>query len=730
MKSSLLRRIIIVAIVVPGLLALCTLPDVPKNGLKLYISTSGNDSWSGKLPHPNQTMTDGPFATLEKARDAIRALKETKKLPKDNVIVEIQGGIYELAQTFELEPRDGGADSLSRIIYSGQKGSEVRLSGGKYLTKWELVTNQVVLGKFRSGVRDKIYQTNLSAAGITNFGSPAGLGMELFFNDKPMWISRYPNKGFVKITGLYNEDPVDVRGTKGDLKGKFNYDDRQISLWTEEKDAWVHGYWFWDWSEQRHKIANIDTERKIIEVVPPYHHYGYRLGQWFYGFNLLSEIDEPGEYYIDREQGLLYFYPPSDINQGQAYVSLIKNIINLNSVSYLTIQGVTLEGCRETVVKMQDCNNDLVAGCMIRNSGDWGVTINGGTQNGVAGCDIFDVGAGGININAGDRKTLVAAECFADNNHIHHIARIKRISNACIHLFGVGNRATHNYLAHIPHNAIYFNGNDHLIEYNDISDACYESNDAGTVYAGRDWAMRGNIIRYNYFHDISGFEGLGCVGLYLDDAFSSAEVTGNIFNRVTRAMMIGGGRDNIVTNNIFIDCVPSLHIDARGMNWMAYHIDAWIREAREKGTILGLDYNHPPYSTRYPNLLNILNDEPYSPKGNVISSNICLRGDWDKAAGFWPMSIEDIARPYLTMEDNVVSPDTEVLDSSSKSFVIADPLFVDPQNPEQGKFQLMPGSPALKRGFKQIPFDKIGLYECEFRELAQTTPRKDVSIGH
>lgn len=93
-----------------------------------------------------------------------------------------------------------------------------------------------------------------------------------------MWLSRYPNKGFVQITGLLNEDPVDVRGTKGDRVGKFNYDDQRINAWKSEKDAWVSGYWFWDWSEQWHKIANIDTEKKIIKVAPPYHGYGYRVG--------------------------------------------------------------------------------------------------------------------------------------------------------------------------------------------------------------------------------------------------------------------------------------------------------------------------------------------------------------------------------------------------------------------------------------------------------------------
>jgi hypothetical protein len=712
---------LIVGVISFTLVVSCSLGDQSSIfGLKLYVSTSGNDAWSGTLNQPNPFKTDGPFATPWGARNAIRVLKEARKLPKGNIMVEIGGGTYELPQDFELEAGDSGTDSLSRIIYTGQKGKEVRLSGGKYLTKWALVSDKEVLGKFNQEVRNKIYQTDLREAGVSEFGSPGGGGMELFFNDQPMWISRYPNKGFVKITGLFNVEPVDIRGTKGDQVGKFNYDDSRISLWKDEKDAWVHGYWFWDWSAERHKIAKLDTLNKFIEVAPPYHHYGYRLGQWFYGYNLLTEIDEPGEYYVDRENGLLYIYPPSDIEKSVTYISLNKNIINLSQVSFVTIQNVILEGCRETVVKMQDCTQTLVAGCTLRNSGDWGVTINGGSRNGVTGCDIYGLGAGGIRIEAGDRKTLVPGGCFADNNDIHHTARIKRIYNPCVSLYGVGNRATHNVMAHVPHMAIYFDGNDHLIEYNDISDVCYESNDAGAIYAGRNWTMRGNAIRYNYLHNISGFEGKGCVGIYLDDSFSSAEIIGNIFNKVTRAMMIGGGRDNIVMNNIFIDCVPSLHVDARGMGWMQDMTDAWIKEGLEKGTILGAAFNTPPYSTRYPKLPGILGDDPKAPKGNIISSNICVGGNWDKASGFWGMSIEGAARRFLVMEGNIVAPNSGVQDSHSKSFLITDPLFVNPANPEQGQFSLKTNSPALRNGFKQVPFDKIGLYESKYRSIGKS----------
>jgi len=710
---------VFIGIVSFTLLVMCTAQDPTlKHGLKLYVSTEGNDNWTGALEQPNRKKTDGPFASLEGARNAIRVMKESKNLPKGNIIVEIKEGDYELRGTFELGAEDGGMDSLSRIIYCGQKGSEVRLAGGKNLTKWELVTDKDVLEKFNPDVRNKIYQTDLKQAGITDFGNANGEGMELFFNDKPMWISRYPNEGFVKIEGLINENPIPVdNGRVGDTVGQFYYSDTRINNWKGEKDPWLHGYWFWDWSEQRHKVEKIDTARKYIKLFPPYHRYGYRKGQWFYGFNLLSEIDEPGEYYIDRDKARLYFYPPGSIENSRTTVSIIQGIIESKDVDYLTIQGLILEACRGTAIQMTGGRNSLIIGCTIRNAGNIGVEINGGGQNGVISCDIYETGGTGIMIQGGDRSTLSPALNFADNNYIHHVARLYRTYRPGISLNGVGNYATHNLIAHVPHMAMGFGGNDHIIEFNEMYDAGYESNDAGVIYTGRDWTMRGNIIRYNYFHDISGFEGKGCVGVYLDDLFCGTTIFGNIFNRVTRAAMIGGGRDNSIINNIFIDCVPALHVDARGLGWYAKYIPPWLKEAEEKGTIKGIAFNKPPYSTRFPQLTTILGDEPAAPKGNVISLNICAGGNWDKASGFWNTSIEDKARPYLSMNDNLVAPNTGVKDSLSGSFVIADPLFVNNKDPEKGGFQLDAGSPALKSGFRQIPFDKIGLYITDDRTV-------------
>jgi hypothetical protein len=210
--------------------------------------------------------------------------------------------------------------------------------------------------------------------------------------------------------------------------------------------------------------------------------------------------------------------------------------------------------------------------------------------------------------------------------------------------------------------------------------------------------MRGNVIRHNYLHHIMGFEGRGCVGVYLDDMFASADIVGNVFFKVTRAAFIGGGRDCSVENNIFVHCTPSLHVDARALGWAHGHADGWIKEAEEKGTLTGIAYNKPPYSERYPELVTILEDEPKAPKGNVIARNISWGGKWD--------GINKDARPYVAPVDNVTDEDP--------GFATPERLAED-NTPRPADFALKADSPAFAKGFKTIPLEQIGLYEDESR---------------
>jgi len=667
-------------LVVMLVLGLCA-AAVSAQELVLYVAANGSDGWSGRLAAPNRKRSDGPFATLERARDEIRAPKSAGKIGAAAVLV--RRGTYYLAQTFTLEAADSGTERVP-VVYRALPGEKARLVGGKAVTGFQPVTDPAVLSRLDEAARGKVLQANLRALGVTDFGEVKGGGLELFFQDRPMTLARWPNEGFTHIVDVVGGDPYDIRGTWGDRIGKFTYEGDRPKRWLGEKDIWVHGYWFWDWSDQRHKVEAIDTERRIISVAPPYHGYGYRKGQWFYAFNILAELDSPGEWYLDRESGILYFWPPEPIEQGAAVVSVLPTLVTMQDVSHVTIRGLTLEATRGTAVTIAGGAHNRIAGCTIRNLAGYAVTISGGTENGVVGCDIYQTGNGGISLVGGDRKTLTPAKHYADNNHIHHYSRWNRMYHPAIALSGVGNRASHNLIHDAPHEGIGFWGNDHVIEFNEIHHVCTESNDAGAIYCGRDWTMRGTEVRYNFLHHITGFQDKGCVGVYLDDMLCGIKIYGNVFYRVTRAAFIGGGRDNIVENNIFVDCEPALHIDARALGWAGDTVPTTMMD-----NLRAMPYKNSLWRKRYPRLVNILDEEPAAPKGNLVAHNIFWGGKWD-----W---IEDKARPLTTFEANMIEQD---------------PRFVDPA---RMNYRLRNDSPAYRQGFKRIPVEKIGLYQDELR---------------
>ena len=484
-----------------------------------------------------------------------------------------------------------------------------------------------------------------------------------------------------------------VRGIKRSKVGKFFYEGDRPLRWLKEKDLWLHGYWFWDWSPKRQQVESIDPQKRLITLKPPASGDGYRQGQWYYAFNALSELDQPGEWYLDRDAHTLYFWPPGPLDEGTVVASLLPTLVSMQNVSNVDLHGLCLEASRGAAVRITRCSHCRVAACTIRNCGDRAVIVSDGDHNVVQGCDISGTGGGGISLTGGDRGTLTPAGHLADNNHIHHYARWERVYRPGIDLQGVGNRATHNLIDNAPHMAIGFGGNDHRIEFNEIHSVCYESSDAGAIYCGRDWTMRGTVIRHNYMHDIDGFEHRGCVGVYLDDMFCGTEIDGNVFYRVTRAAFIGGGRDCVVKNNLFVDCRPSLHIDARA--WLAHgSTDGWVAEIRRTGKLGGIAFKRPPYSQRYPALVSVADDEPAAPKGNKVFHNISFGGKWDE--------IERAARSYQIVSDNLVD---------------TNPGFVSPERIGVGKeprpvdFSLSASSPAWSVGFQKIPLAQIGLYQ-------------------
>lgn len=608
----------------------------------------------------------GPYRSLEAARDELRRLRHDHGIPRGGATVVIHAGVYEREHAFVLTADDSGSKDAP-IVYRAAAGETVRFIGGRRLAGGAPVTSPDVLARLSPEARSAVRMIDLRSAGIADFGSARGGGLELFAGHRRLPIARWPDEGFVRIADVPSVAPVEVRGVMGDRSGRFTYADDRPARWLDEADVWLHGYWFWDWSDDREHVASIDPAHHQIVLDPPLHYYGYRKGQWYYAYNVLAELDRPGEWYLDRTHGLLYVWPVG----GELVASIAEELVTVTGASYVTLQGLALEATRGTAVTVTDSDHVELVDCTIVDAGGWAVRIAGGHDCGVTRCEIGASGQGGVSLDGGDRVTLVPSHHHLVYSDLHDVGEWDRMRTPAISIAGVGQLVTGNAIHDAPHTAILFAGNNHEIARNDIHDVCREANDAGAIYAGRDWTMRGTVIRENLLHDITGFDHAGCNGILLDDMFSGTTIEANVFYRVSRAVFIGGGRDNTVTRNAFVSCGVAVHVDARGLGWAAYSLPVM------RAALAAVPFASATWAARYPALASIERDDPAAPRGNVIADNIAWQGGWDE--------IEPAARSLVRFTGNLIG---------------VDPGFVDPA---AGDFRLRPGAAAARVGVPANP---------------------------
>ena len=532
--------------------------------------------------------------------------------------------------------------------------------------------------------------------------------VELFYDGRPMTLARWPNAGaqepFARIAGFpEGKGRDDGHGTQlGQLEAGFFYEGDRPQGWAASDDLWVHGYWAYDWANSYERIAAIDTDPRHIRTHAPHGLYGIRPGQRIYFLNVLEELDEPGEFFVDRRRGLLYFWPPAPLPGAEVTLSLLeKPLIALRHAQHVVVRDLTLTATRGHGVAILGGSDCLVAGCTISNTGNYGVWIDGGADHGVQGCDIFNNGDGGVSLTGGDRRTLEPCRHYVHNCHLHHQARWSRCYVPSVIMSGVGTRVSNNLIHDHPHCPILFTGNGHIVEYNDIHRVCQETGDVGGIYTGRDWTFRDNVIRFNHLHDIHGPGMLGSIAVYLDDCVSGITVFGNIFQGTQLAAFIGGGRDCTVENNLFIDTHPAVQIDGRGLSPRQVWQDMVNVTMKER--LLAMHHHEPPYATRYPGLRQIdrwlAAGKGVPPEGNRVLRNIFVSGEWLKIHWEARAELVDVRDNWLCAEPGA-----------------GDPGFVDPERPERARFALRDDAPVLRAiGFQHLPTQRIGLCTDEYR---------------
>ena len=683
-----------------------------------YVSTNGNDSNSGTKAEP--------FLTIERAIEAVRNTENT-----NGITVCIEAGEYRVS-SLEFTKDDSGS-AEHPIKYCAYNG-EVVINGGVTLScsDFKPVSEYPTLSeRLTSEARENVVVVDLTKAPYSltqeDWGKIYAIGSyhtaesydgdytgelycELFINDKRQTLARYPDDGF-----LFTEEVVS-RGLSRESDGEMveNWDEirnpeadvyrinpelaKRIVGWQTLDDVWMFGFWKYDWADASSPIGSFNTDTG--ELSPKFVSlYGTKEDAPYYFFNVLEELSTAGEWYLDREKGLLCLWKPENFEDAQIDLSLsLKPIINAEADN-LIFDGFTVKGTRSDAVIITGDNN-TVRNCLIKNVAGNALVMYG-SNNLACNNEITRTGKGGIYIEGGDTETLTAGNSKADNNYIHDWSEIYQTYQPAVTLAGVGNICSHNEMHDSPHEAITYRGNNHIIEYNNIHDVCLLSDDAGAIYSGRSWVWYGNVVRYNCIYNV-GSENHAPDGIYLDDALSGQQIYGNLLINIPRnSIHIGGGRDNLVTNNIIVNSGENaVYFDERARDgalnngWFTH---AYIGSGDMWAALYDSPWNGEIWQTAFPEYKTMTDDisqsetAEYIPnpastvKGNIIVNKNREIGDIHSSA-YRFSDISDNKLFHLRKADDLFA------DIGSGNYNIRDIEILRESIP----------------GFENIPLEKIG----------------------
>jgi hypothetical protein len=661
---------------------------------EFFVSPSGNDDQPG-----SETQ---PFVSLEKARDAVRSLRQNS--PQEAATVWLMAGVHQRKTTFELT----SADTLT--TYHAREPGKAVLNAAIEVpaSAWKPVSLDNT--RLDPAARGKVFELSLDRLGVTHpkpfparFNDGGGL-FDLYCGGEKQQISRWPNTVDTQMKrvldkGVWSGQPKDKRG------GVFEYEGDRPLRWKTAADAgqfWVAGFWRVPWDFQAVRVNALDTEKRTIAMAEP---VALGIGSKYAGpegagnepwhaINLLEEIDIPGEWSVDFTTQTLYFWPPAELAEASITISdMTTPMVSLKESRGITLRGLVLEGGLGEGVEITGGRDCTIAGCRVTRVGRNAIVLKDGRNHQALSNDLTILGHGGIIVSGGDRKTLTPCAHVVDNNHISRYALAKLnyspgigVGFSQARMFAVGCRITHNRVHDSPHAGILYGGNDNLFEFNEVYDVVKKTFDMGAFYTTHEWISGGNILRHNFVHHAPE-----ATGFYLDDGDSGDLIEGNIAYRVGCGPFIGGGHDNIAKGNLSLDCVRGAHLDTRGVA-RGYNLT-------DKNLVKGLesiDAKSPPWNTRFPNLATVFGGRPELPTGSIIESTIAVNCE---SVLHFSGKKDELA--VATFRNNF-------------ELTIEDMGFFDAAKLD---FRMRPDAPVFAKvpGFKPIPFEQIGLYANEFR---------------
>ena len=678
----------------------CATPPAP-TGPTVYVSPQGQDTWSGAFPTPTRAHDDGPLASVSKAVEAARALRQPGG---SRVRIALAPGDYRLERSIELGSADSG------LIIQGSPDNDVVLSGGRRITGW-------------SPWKGRILQAPLPADAVPDLGF-----RELYYRGRSMTWARVPNADprQPRTGGFLQNAAV----AEANTKTTFVYPEGALrpETWAHPERAWIQFHDSLNYETQYCPVRAVDPGKRTI--VAERGVYVLSQGNPFFLCGLLEELDAPGEWCVDPEQRVLYFWPPAGDPDGrdQVVVPVLASVFVLKGdaasaawVDDIGLDRLALRDCRGRAIEASGARRLAVTGCDLRNA-EVGVYLGDDTHAcRVVGCDITATQGDGVSVIGSSKDHERVTDHVIDNNYIWDIGW-GRIHNRCggVYMHRVMRcKVTRNLIHDTPRYAIGMDvGGECEIAYNYGHHANLVTQDTSIIEAATalDWGLPmeeqmtrnrqwnwSNSIHHNLIHDSGGWgtDALGQLrtpqfswGIYLDTHSSGWQVHDNVvYNTVLGAYMVNGGMENIFANNVCVD----------GQENQAY-LSVWTKY-QTTGNQVARNIFAAPGRTSNIYTARKADREAYAFDNNLVWAV----GDAPRVAGVAGLPRRDSWTGWLKL-------------GQDQGSLVADPQFA---NPARRDYRLKPTSPAFGLGFQAIDLSSVGVYASPER---RTWPRREAKV--
>jgi len=656
-------------------------------------------------------VNPGPGA-IEKAQREVRALigKDPVGARLGGIEVVLADGIYRLERPIFLDKRDNGTNGHPVVWRAAHRGKAI-ISGAvpveKVAIDWSRLPASLIPAESRAEVKAYRIGGKEPIPGWRDGWKQKQLDetpIQVHLGDRRCRVATWPREEYARtgqpvtpIRDSYNQWGENWYASFG---GDFRVEGvPQLAEWAKEPDLWAFGMWRFEWSATTCPVLKIDPVARIMCVDTNQNAYGFLPNRPYNVFNAFSEIKERGDWAVDRGSRVLYVRQEGcEVPE----VTLTENLFaGYGQSRDLVFQDLVFQHSRMQALRFTGAHRVTVRASLFRGVGGTAVSFGGDSRNCVVnGCDFYDLGKGGVLLSGGVQKTLEPASNVVENCHIHHFGVVSPIAQSAVSMRGVGCRVEHNLIHHFAHQGITWSGNDHYCGFNVLHDGVMYNNDAGMIYSGSyDWSFRGSVCEYNCIF-MGGKQPLSSHvnGIYMDGWSSGVTVRGNIVNRASQGIYTSGGNDNIVVDNIVVNCQLGINLSSLGA-------DSFAKAAALQGEKSFLYkkllakremFESELWRTRHPRVLDLLamtnkvdahNAYWYKCTNNVMCATTGLRvGNAEKVL------------PTHFMKDNIELP--------------GDPGFVDY---EGFNWELRADAPARRVLPSGTRFAEMGLYDSPWR---------------